>query len=514
MGTVLVLIPATLRYCARSPLDRRALDLHHAHKIEVPRLGGISLAVAFTILNLGLLLLSPDRVEIREAWILPVTSLAMFGLGLWDDLRPLGAKWKLLGQILIASSVCISGHRILMITLPFSGQVLSLGAGGVLLTILWLVGMTNLINFIDGADGVAGGICFMLMGLLAYVGHQNGNFELIAAGMAGAVLGFLCFNFPPARIYLGDGGAYMLGFQIGLLALVGSQKGTILAGLVAPLFVLALPILDMVLAISRRGLCGLPIFRPDRRHIHHRLLEIGFSQRKVVLSIYGITLVFLSFGLVVFVSGGHWVPTLTGIVTVVLLICAGKLSFSREWFAVGHMVGNSLEKRREIQSTLCLTRWLALQGARHPSITSLWPEFVFVAQRLGFSSARLMRADGERVWRVSHADPGPLLSFRQELGGQSGVLELQTRGIRSSGSPPAPGEEPTGTTPPAHRPICDPALFRIISELLVEGWLKATSTRKRSLLTNLWLRLIGWSKVPHPKTSALSIEEHQRGARL
>src|ERR1044071_1456388 len=113
-----------------------------------------------------------------------------------------------------------------------------------LVTVLWLVGMTNLINLIDGVDGLAGGICLMLMTLLAFVGHQTGNLALVSAGMAGALLGFLWFNFPPARIYMGDGGAYLLGFQIGLFTIVGSQKGTILPALVAPLFVLALPIVD------------------------------------------------------------------------------------------------------------------------------------------------------------------------------------------------------------------------------------------------------------------------------
>ena len=143
------------------------------------------------------------------------------------------------------------------------------------LTVLWLVGMTNLINLIDGVDGLAGGICLMLMGLLAYVGHDSGSYECLVSGMAGALLGFLWFNFPPARVYLGDSGAYFLGFQIGLFSIISSHKGTIFAALVAPLFVLALPILDTTLAILRRGLRGLPIFRADRRHIHHHCSKWG-----------------------------------------------------------------------------------------------------------------------------------------------------------------------------------------------------------------------------------------------
>jgi len=281
--------------------------------------------------------------------------------------------------------------------------------------------------------------------------------------MAGALLGFLWFNFPPARIYLGDGGAYLLGFQIGLLSLAGSHKGTVVAALVAPLFVLALPIVDMLLAIVRRGLCGLPLLRPDRKHIHHRLLEMGFSRRKVVLSIYAITLIFLVMGFLAFVSQGQLVPVLLGITVLVLLLCAGKLNFSREWFAVGRMVGNSLEMRQEIQYALSLTHWFALEGPRQGSLEGVWQDLVFVAKRLGFTAVTLTLSDCERTWR----DPDSTTTtrdYRQELrGGLPGVLELK-----------APA-----TLPPEHPKNCgipssDPKLFEILSELIAEAWIRTT----------------------------------------
>ena len=170
----------------------------------------------------------------------------------------------------------------------------------------------------------------MLMVLLAYVGHQSGTIELLVAGMVGALLGFLRFNFPPARIYLGDGGAYFLGFQIGLFAILSSHKGTVFAALTAPLFVLALPILDTALAILRRGLRGLPIFRPDRKHLHHQMLGMGLSRRKVVLYFYAITLIFLVMGFAAFWSRGQLIPVLMGLATLILLACAGGLHFSRD----------------------------------------------------------------------------------------------------------------------------------------------------------------------------------------
>ncbi len=478
LGIVLVFIRVLLNHSGRMCLPGRSPDLHHTHKAPVPRLGGIALAAAFVAINLLSVLVFPRLDNTRDQLVIVGTSLAMFGLGLRDDLKPLGAKRKLLGQVLIAVVVCCFGIGISSFKIPFSGNIISLGSWGVLLTILWLVGMTNLINLIDGVDGLAGGISLMPMALLAYVGHQNGDFELLAPGMVGALMGFLWFNFPPARIYLGDSGAYFLGFQIGLLALVSSHKGTVVAALVAPLFVLALPIVDTLLAILRRGLRGLPIFRPDRKHIHHRLLESGFSRRKVVLSIYAVTVIFLLLGLLAFVSGGQLIPAALGIGVLILLLCAGKLDFSREWFAVGRVLGNSLDMRQEVQYALSLTRWLALEGGRQPSIDSLWSDLVFATRRLGFSTVKLTLADGARVWQDPAAN-GETHCFRQELrGGRSGLLELKAPArwpVQEAKSAVDLGcFEKNDLAIPA--PISDPNLFEILSELVAEGWLKATQS--------------------------------------
>ena len=279
LGIVFLVVPLALRAAPLRKRLQRGQDLHHTHQKPTPRLGGLALAIAFIGVEVFIAVCWPEqRTQTPGRAVVVLSSLAMFGLGFWDDLKPLGAKRKLLGQMVIALSVCFFGIGIQQFRIPFFSITLDLGTWGILLTVLWLVGMTNLINLIDGMDGLAGGICLMLMGLLAYVGHESGNFALLASGMAGALIGFLWFNFPPARIYLGDGGAYFLGFQIGLFAILNSHKGTVFAALVAPLFVLALPILDTTLAILRRGLRGLPIFRPDRRHLHHHLLEMGLSR--------------------------------------------------------------------------------------------------------------------------------------------------------------------------------------------------------------------------------------------
>jgi len=477
IGIVLPGVPLVLKAVQALNLPGRVPDLHHGQGPAVPRLGGLALVAAYIGIELFRALYHPeDNGSTEASGAVILGSLAMFGLGFWDDVKPLGAKRKLAGQVVIAAAVCAMGIGIERLRVPVIGEIVGLKGWGVLVTVAWLVGMTNLINLIDGVDGLASGICLMLMALLAYVGHQSGGFELVAAGMAGALLAFLYFNFPPARIYLGDGGAYFLGFQIGILAILSSHKGTVFAALVAPLFVLALPILDVTLAIVRRGLRGLPIFRPDRRHIHHRLLEMGLSRRRAVLSLYAVTLVFLAMGFAAFASRGQLVPLLLGITLLIVLLCAGKMRFSREWFAVGRVLGNSVAMRRQVHYTLALTRWLALEGDRCASVEELWANLVFAAQRLGFTYVALKLADGRRAWGQD-GDADPDHSARLELqAGRLGVLEL-----KAAVSGPGGGPE---TAPPANAPnadqgqtarLADSRTFGIVSDLLAEGWVQAAS---------------------------------------
>ena len=472
---VFLLIPQFLRLPFFVNRLRRTGDVHHTHKAPVPRLGGLALASACLVVQFFVSFGAPDHGVGSSGLVMLTASLAMFGLGFWDDIKPLGAKRKLVGQILISLAVCVFGISIQTFKLPFTERIIELHGWGFLITVLWLVGMTNLINLIDGADGLAGGICLMLMGLISYVGAQDGHVALLAAGMAGALLAFLWFNFPPARVYLGDGGAYLLGFQIGVFSIVVSHKGTVFAALLAPLFVLALPILDTTLAIVRRGLRGLPIFRPDRRHIHHHLLNMGLSRRKVVLSLYALTLVFLAMGLLAFWSQGRLVPVLLGGGALLMLLCAGKLGFSREWFAVHRVVGKSLAMRPEVQYALCIANWLEMEGGRVASVENLWSDFNFVAQKLGFTYVKLTLPDGERVWEQPSLPRAEIKTYSYELeAGRCGHIEV---GVPVSLiGPPEPGNSgPDANELPGQDldSMVDPTVFEIVSELLAEGWAKA-----------------------------------------
>lgn len=405
-----LIIPAIIRHSTRFRSIREH-SFHHTHTGPIPRLGGLALAVAFLVLVAAsylLLEIPPDRLRLNLG--MAGTALAMFGLGFWDDLRPLGARKKLLGQILIAAVATGFLPTIQTLMNPLTGVVLNLGVWGVGLTIFWLVAFTNLINLVDGIDGLAGGLALMLMGLLAYVGASSGGFlpVCVAAGMAGALVAFLRFNFPPARIYLGDGGAYFLGFLIGALAIIQSQKGAVVAALIAPLFALALPIIDTCVAVVRRALKGLPVFRPDRRHVHHKLVAAGFTRRQAVLLLYAFSVVCLLMAFGVYWSHGRWAPIFLGLVTLLVLVAATRLSFARVWLSPAYLFGGTMAVRKASQYALVLGQWLELEAERSPSLDALWQDYEFMVRKIGFQRVRL-EADGvQRLWESPTAPPTPL----------------------------------------------------------------------------------------------------------
>lgn len=490
-GVGVAVIALILRMGRRMDLPRRDGELHHTSGVQKSRLGGVALAAAFVSVVLLFTVLNSGHLQAAsQQWAIVAASLAMFGLGLWDDLFTLGARRKLIGQLLIATAAYFLGIGIHKFQIPFTGHVIDLGFWSWPVTVFWLVALTNLINLIDGVDGLAGGICLMLMILLIYVGGGVGDLSFIAAGMAGALLGFLWFNFPPARIYMGDGGAYFLGFLIGCKTIAGSQKGTIFAALIAPLFVLALPILDTALAILRRGVRGLPLFRADRGHIHHRLLESGLSRRHVILWTYAFTAIFLGLGFFVFWWHGQHLAILLGLGMLITLLAAGQMNFSREWFAVGRVLGNSMNMRAEIQYALAQTRWLAMEGARGQSIAGICEDTVFIARKLGFDTVRIRLEDGERTWQITPANGDNRRLFPHQLPGHGscfielGVVCSKAGGNTNSGGTTEIQESKArkkssvscrtngnGIPPVAGAFVAKE--FNLLSELLAEGWAKA-----------------------------------------
>jgi UDP-GlcNAc:undecaprenyl-phosphate GlcNAc-1-phosphate transferase len=257
------------------------------HRSPVPRIGGIPIAAAY-VGAFGLLLLTPlhgaSRVSLPLVLSLVPAAMVIFTTGLLDDLIRLTPWQKLFGQLCAAALAFLGGVRICGIA-GYS----TAGWWSFPVTILWLVACTNAFNLIDGVDGLATGVGLLatLTTFLASLLQKNTALAFATVPMAGALSGFLPYNFNPASIFLGDCGSLPLGFLLGCCAVIWSQKSATLLGMAAPLMALSIPLLDTILAIARRFLRHQSIFGADRNHIHHRLLDRGFSPRKVALLLYG-----------------------------------------------------------------------------------------------------------------------------------------------------------------------------------------------------------------------------------
>jgi hypothetical protein len=226
--------------------------------------------------------------------------------------------------------------------------------------------------------------------------------------MAGALVGFLFFNFPPAKIFLGDGGAYFLGSLIASMALIQSSKGEVVAAMVVPFFALGLPVLDTALAILRRGILGLPIFRGDRQHIHHRLLDMGFSRRRTVVFLYMLCALCCLVAAAFFVTGQRWWALLLGVLFTVALLTVRSLGYVKSWEKVGLQLAGSAEKRRSVQMALLLGKVLVLEA----ETASGWDDFrksvAEKLEKLGFHSFRLSsRVKGIESFEWKPARPKP-----------------------------------------------------------------------------------------------------------
>ena len=259
------------------------------HERPIPRIGGIAIVLAyagsFTVL-LMLNLRGSSAVQNALPLVLKLLPgvVVVFATGLLDDLIGLKPWQKLVGVTFAAGLACLSDIQIRGIAYhPIHLYV------GVPLTMIWLVGCANAFNLIDGVDGVATGLGLLatVTTLAAAVWHGDAGLVIATIPLAGALLGFLRYNFNPASVFLGDCGSLSVGFVLGCCAVIWSHKSATLLGMTAPLMALSIPLLDMSLSILRRLVLLRPIFSPDRGHIHHRLLDRGLTPRRVALLLYG-----------------------------------------------------------------------------------------------------------------------------------------------------------------------------------------------------------------------------------
>ncbi len=259
-------------------------DKRKVHNGTMPRLGGLAIFSAFIIVMVIGVQVSPELLGII------IGGCVIFLVGMLDDIYQLPPWVKLIGQGIAASIAIYSGVVVGFVTNPFDG-LMDLGYLGIPLTFVWIIGISNAINLIDGLDGLAAGVSSIAaatMGIVAYSQGQEAVF-IVALVLVAAILGFLPYNFHPARTFMGDGGSNFLGFTLGCLAVMGLTKSTAVISLFVPIVILGIPIFDTFFAIIRRIYNKAPIFMPDKSHLHHRLMAIGCSHRRSVLIIYGIS---------------------------------------------------------------------------------------------------------------------------------------------------------------------------------------------------------------------------------
>lgn len=275
------------------------IDHRKIHTEDTSRLGGIGIFTSFIISGfLSPLLVSAitDNETIFQNSSLRIPLLTasiciIFVTGVLDDFAEMRARYKLIGQ-LIASILAITGGAIISsIQIPFTSVSIELGFFAVPLTMLWLVGITNSLNLIDGIDGLSSGISILAAMVYGFVFLLYGQYlpAIICYALVGSLFGYLFFNFPPAKIFMGDSGSLFLGFVLALLPIATFPERS--TSLVLPVTVLLIPIMDVIAAIWRRKREKRDIFSPDRFHVHHKLLNMGLSNRHILAIIYGLCIV-------------------------------------------------------------------------------------------------------------------------------------------------------------------------------------------------------------------------------
>ncbi len=254
------------------------------HKKPIPRMGGLAIFLGFTVSAVMLTFFLPE-MRTRELVGFYIAALVVFGVGVADDILKLRARTKLVFQIIAALIVVFTGTRI-TVSLGFITPYLEKFSAPI--TFFWIVGVTNAVNLIDGVDGLAAGVCsisaFCLMILCIISGTPFA--VALAATIAGSCFGFLPRNFSPAEVIMGDSGALFLGFALSVFSIIGVFKSYAILSVLIALFALALPIFDTTFAIIRRLLSGKSIAEADRGHLHHRLIDMGYSPRRAVITLY------------------------------------------------------------------------------------------------------------------------------------------------------------------------------------------------------------------------------------
>jgi UDP-GlcNAc:undecaprenyl-phosphate/decaprenyl-phosphate GlcNAc-1-phosphate transferase len=382
-----LLTPPAMRLAGRlGALDRTQVP-------ALPRIGGLAIVAGALFALLGLsLVFEPTRNLLKLGWLElgagAIAAIGIVALGLVDDVKGLGAGVKFGIEILIAAGLWFAGVQIKTLWLPLG--VVGLGpAVGFVFTIVWIVGITNAFNLLDGIDGAAAGAAvFALIAMfVTSVTLDRPLVALLTVTLAGATLGFLPFNFPPARVYLGDVGSLTLGFALAVLAIEGAAKGPAIVALAIPMVAFAVPVLDTAIAVARRALRGAPVFKGDREHLHHRLLDLGLTKPQAAVILYAVCAAFALASMLFLnpnVRGMAVVMTMVGLV----VWLAVRYLRLHEFYELARLASRGIQQTRAIQFNVSLRR-----AAEALNAAQTWDQIVKVLAELfaasEFDSVRL-----------------------------------------------------------------------------------------------------------------------------
>jgi UDP-GlcNAc:undecaprenyl-phosphate GlcNAc-1-phosphate transferase len=331
----LLITPLVIRAAGALRLYDSPDGVRRLHASPVPRLGGIAVYLATAIVSTGVFfvgtavfvpghVVTPDDARMLIGTFIGASLL--FLVGLLDDVRGLPPSAKFIAQVAAALIAYYFGVRLESATLGY-GVGVPVGILSAPLVILWLIGVTNAYNFIDGLNGLAGGIAIVACATVAIVGMTLGNIAVLvpAVALGGAMLGFLHFNFPRARVFLGDSGSMSAGFLLAVLLLKSAEVPGPSVLVVVPILAMFVPLLDVMLAIVRRWLRGVPLSGADARHIHHRLMALGLSQGRTSIFLWGLALAMAAFGLLIALTAPYVATSIAifGLVGLSILVIYG-----------------------------------------------------------------------------------------------------------------------------------------------------------------------------------------------
>ena len=464
LGLALVLTPVAKWLGVRLgavdvPAERKV------HATPLPRIGGLAVFLSFVA---TMALTNLCNTHVSELFVFDhrtafgfYGALVVFGCGLWDDFRRLNPWIKLLFQVLGATLAFAGGISIGGFFL--GGHGLQFGILSYAVTLFWFLLFINAVNLIDGLDGLAGGVVFFACLLMIIMSVMRADYlpAIYFAALGGAVLGFLRYNFNPATIFLGDGGSYFLGYAVAALSIMGSVKSQVGALMLIPLLALGVPVFDTLLSPVRRFVRGRGMFRPDKGHIHHKLLAIGLSSRNAVLILYGVTVALCILAILLVNLRNEAV----GLVLVILgggaLILVRKtgyleyLAFDKfyGWFQdITDVAGLSRERRTFLS--------LQIDANRTRTLEELWAHIGEALEMLRFDRAEL---------HLKNRGTAPLFSPEGDPGNDNVICGNENGGNYVDSAPQPPPVEGKGENKERRRPAGDDSPRPTSTKIFLNG---------------------------------------------